>query len=93
MNTSEGSHRVSTQATEPPTFESQFRESQPEVAIAAPTEGSSAATVAITEDDEDSSEDCNKGLDECFGDNFDDIDWARLPLYGKPVATQKQRKS
>jgi hypothetical protein len=84
---------AASQATEPPTFESQFRESQPEAAIVAPAEGSSAATVAITEEDEDSSEDCNKGLDERFADNFDGIDWARLPLYCKPVATQKQRKS
>ncbi|KAA8621072.1 Dimer-Tnp-hAT domain-containing protein [Pyrenophora tritici-repentis] len=84
---------TTSQATEPPTFESQLRESQPEAAIVAPTEGSSAATAVITEDDEDSNEDSDKRLDERFADNFDGIDWSRLPLYCKPVSTQKQRKS
>ena len=51
-----------------------MRESQLKAAIVAPTEGSSAATVAITEDDEDNNEDGNKGLDERFADSFDDID-------------------
>jgi len=77
------------QTTEPPTFESQLRESQPEAAVIAPTEGSSAATIAITEANEDGYED----LDKRFADNFEGIDWSRLPLYCKPVATQKQRKS
>lgn len=84
---------TTSQATEPPTFESQLRESQPEAAIVVPTEGSSVATGAITEDDEDGNEDSDKLLDERFADNFDGIDWSRLPLYCKPVATQKQRKS
>jgi hypothetical protein len=84
---------AASRATEPPTFESQLRESQLEAAIIAPTEGSSAAAVTIPEDDEDGNENGNKGLDERFADNFDDIDWSRLPLYCKPVATQKQRKS
>jgi hypothetical protein len=70
-----------------------LRESQLEAAIVAPTEGSSAATVAITEDDEDGNEDSKKGLDERFADNFNDMNYSRLPLYCKPVATQKQRKS
>ncbi|PZD22084.1 hypothetical protein A1F97_11385, partial [Pyrenophora tritici-repentis] len=48
---------VASQATEPPTFESQLRESQPKAAIVALTEGSSAATVAIIKDDEDGNED------------------------------------
>ena len=65
---------TTSQATEPPTFESQLRESQPEAAIVAPTEGSSAATAAITEDNEDSNEDSDKRLDERFADNFDGID-------------------
>ena len=84
---------AASQATKPLTFESQLRESQPEAAIVALTEGSSAATVATTEDDEDGNEDRDKGPDERFADNFDGIDWSRLPLYCKPVATQKQRKS
>ena len=84
---------AASQATEPPTFESQLRESQLKAAIVALTEGSSAATVATTEDDEDGNEDGTKGLDKRFADNFNDIDWSRLPLYCKPVATQKQRKS
>jgi hypothetical protein len=65
---------AASQATKPPTFKSQFRESQPKAAIVAPAEGSSAATVAITEEDEDSSEDCNKGLNKRFADNFNSID-------------------
>ncbi|PZC88702.1 hypothetical protein A1F95_10779 [Pyrenophora tritici-repentis] len=65
---------VASQATEPPTFESQLRESQPKAAIVALTEGSSAATVAIIEDDEDGNEDRDKGLDDRFADNFDGID-------------------
>jgi hypothetical protein len=55
--------------------------------------GSSAATAAITEDDEDGNEDNDKRLDKRFADNFDGIDWSRLPLYCKHVATQKQHKS
>ncbi|KAF1958217.1 hypothetical protein CC80DRAFT_546455 [Byssothecium circinans] len=65
---------AASQATKPPTFESQLRESQLEAAIVAPTEGSSAATVATTKDDEDGNKDSNTGLDERFADNFDDID-------------------
>jgi hypothetical protein len=48
-----------------------LRESQPEAAIVALTEDSSAATVAITEDDEDGNKDRDKGLSERFADNFD----------------------
>jgi hypothetical protein len=70
-----------------------LRESQPEAAIVAPTEGSSAATATITEDDEDGNKDNDKRLNKRFADNFDGIDWSRLLLYCKPVATQKQRKS
>ncbi|KAI2476913.1 hypothetical protein Ptr902_02755 [Pyrenophora tritici-repentis] len=65
---------VASQATEPPTFESQLRESQPKAAIVALTEGSSAATVAIIKDDEDGNEDRDKGLDDRFADNFNGID-------------------
>jgi hypothetical protein len=68
-----------------------LRESQIEAAIVAPTEGSKAATVAIPEDDHQSSDEDT--FDERFADNFEGIDWARLPQYMKPLATQKQRKS
>jgi hypothetical protein len=64
-----------------------LRESQLEAAIVVLTKGSSAATVAITEDDEDGNKDSNKGLNKRFADNFNNIDWSRLPLYCKPVAT------
>src|SRR5947209_3252603 len=57
----------------PPTFESQLRESQPEAAIVEPTEGSKAATVAITEDGDNSSDE--DLFDARFTDNFDGIDW------------------
>jgi hypothetical protein len=62
------------------TFESQLRESQPENAIAAPTEDGSEVAAASenpdnTEDDTDSG-----GFDDSALDTFDGIDWARLPL-------------
>jgi hypothetical protein len=84
---------AASQVTAPPTFELQLRRSQPEVTIVALTEGSSAATAAITKEDKDGNESGKKRIDERFADNSDGIDWSYVPLYCKPVATQKQRKS
>ena len=68
-------------------FEVELRESQPEVSIQAPATASSAVTVASAETDN------TEGFDERFADNFDGIDWSRLPAFIKPTRTLKQRKS
>lgn len=56
--------------------------------IAAP-EGSKAATIAVADDEKAEDE----HFDQRFVDNFDGIDWARLPHFQKPARTLKQRKS
>jgi hypothetical protein len=66
-------------------FESQLRESQAEDVIVAPAKGSEAATAA-------------KGAtDECFDthleDDFEGIDWTRLPQYMKPLASVRTKRS
>jgi hypothetical protein len=75
---------------EPSTFESQLRKTLDKAAIVAPLEGSKAATVAMAEGKQSSDEDAEEDR---FADDFDGIDWARLPLLMKPPATQRQRKS
>jgi hypothetical protein len=64
-----------------------LRESQPEEAISAPNTVSEVATVATAEESDTS------GFEEDMIDNFDGIEWDRLPKYMKPLTTQKQRKS
>ncbi|KAG9377794.1 Dimer-Tnp-hAT domain containing protein [Pyrenophora tritici-repentis] len=71
-----------------PTFELQFLESQAEAEIVAPTEGSRAGTVATTEAGEGGQDETNSALVE----NFDGIDWARLPDFIKPLARSKRPK-
>lgn len=82
-----------TEATAPSTFKSRLRDTQadPQAADAhvAPTEGSKAATVATAEDNNTVEE----GFDAPFEDDFEGIDFLRLPKYMKPLATQKQKKS
>jgi hypothetical protein len=78
---------VKLKSQEPPTFESQLRESQPEEAISAPNTVSEVATVATAEESDTS------GFEEDIIDNFDGIKWGRLPKYIKLLTTQKQRKS
>jgi hypothetical protein len=73
-----------------PTFESQLRDSQAEAAITPPTEGSGAATIATIEAGDEADRDLFDGR---FADNFNGIDWTRLPGFMKPLATQKQKKS
>ena len=68
-------------------FEVEIRESQSEVTIQAPSTASGAATVASAETDD------NEGYIERFADNFDGIDWSRLPAFTVPTRTLKQRKS
>ncbi|KAI1670732.1 hypothetical protein L13192_06248 [Pyrenophora tritici-repentis] len=77
---------AATQAEAAETFEAEIRESQ---AIVAPTEGSKAATVASAEDNDASDE----GFDERFVDDFEGIDWSRLPRFQKPLRALKQKKS
>jgi hypothetical protein len=74
------------QDDEMPIFESQLRESQPEAAIVAPIEDSEVATV-------DTIEAAYEIFDQYMADNFDGIDWARLPRFMKPESTLKGRKS
>ena len=49
----------------------------PEEAIILPIEGSKAATIASTDDND---RDGDSPFDERFQDNFDDIDWNRLTI-------------
>ncbi|KAA8615111.1 Retrotran-gag-2 domain-containing protein [Pyrenophora tritici-repentis] len=65
------------------TFESQFFESQTEEEGAA--EGSQAGTAATTEASVDTEPD--------NGDNFDGINWDRLPRFMKPLTTGRRVKS
>ncbi|KAF2830926.1 hypothetical protein CC86DRAFT_464121 [Ophiobolus disseminans] len=73
--------------TVPLTFESQLRESQPQDTIVA-TKGSKPATVATAKDN-----DALEDFDAAFANDFNVIDWLRLPRHMKPLATQKQKKS
>jgi hypothetical protein len=63
-------------------------ESQPEVEVSAPTEGSQAGTAATTVASGDA-----EGDDDRDGDNFEDIDWERLRGFMKPLTTQRHVKS
>jgi hypothetical protein len=67
-------------------FEAQLRESQIEEYINPPTEGSEEATIATSESN-------NTALDEELEDNFNGIDWDRLPRFMKPIASQRHKKS
>lgn len=79
------------QATEQHSFENQLLlYAVPEETIIPPIEGSKAATIASTNDD---SRDVNSPFDERFQDNFDGIDWNRLPRFCKPLRTQTRQKS
>jgi hypothetical protein len=71
-------------------FESQLRESQPEDAIEAPADDSSEAAAATTGDDDTS--DASR-FNSDLEDDFNSINWQRLPLYCKLVASQIARKS
>jgi hypothetical protein len=63
-----------------------LRESQAEDVIVAPAEGSEEATIATNEA-------ANKSFDAHLEDNFNGIDWARLPRYTKPLASQRSKRS
>ncbi|KAG9384373.1 Dimer-Tnp-hAT domain containing protein [Pyrenophora tritici-repentis] len=78
------------QATEDAPFESQLRDAIPEATIQPPAEGSRAATEATSEAIEGGDD---TGFDDEFTDNFDGIDWKRLPRFTKPLRTLKRNKS
>ncbi|KAI1522038.1 hypothetical protein PtrSN001A_011921, partial [Pyrenophora tritici-repentis] len=71
-------------------FEMQLRDSIPEDAIVAPVEASEVAAAASEAVDEGEPE---PDFDPRMADNFDGINWSRLPRYMKPLRTQKQKKS
>jgi hypothetical protein len=58
--------------------------------VAAPVEGSNAATEANTDDDNSADK---GGFDVCFADNLEGIDRSRLPGFITPLRTQKYKKS
>ncbi|KAF7446639.1 hypothetical protein A1F99_099300 [Pyrenophora tritici-repentis] len=72
-----------------PQTSARSKQSQAEAEIVAPTEGSRAGTVATTEAGEGGQDETNSALVE----NFDGIDWARLPDFIKPLARSKRPKS
>ncbi|KAI1519526.1 Dimer-Tnp-hAT domain containing protein [Pyrenophora tritici-repentis] len=81
---------AASQATEDAPFESQLRDAIPEATIQPPAEGSRAATEATSEAIEGGDD---TGFDDEFTDNFDGIDWKRLPRFTKPLRTLKRNKS
>ncbi|KAG9377839.1 Dimer-Tnp-hAT domain containing protein [Pyrenophora tritici-repentis] len=77
---------AASQATEDAPFESQLRDAIPEATIQPPAEGSRAATEATSEAIEGGDD---TGFDDEFTDNFDGIDWKRLPRFTKPLQVTK----
>ena len=67
-----------------------MRDFIPEDAIVAPVEASEVVTAAFEAVDEGELE---PDFDPHMADNFDGINWSRLPRYMKPPRTQKQKKS
>jgi hypothetical protein len=78
------------EASQAPNFESRLRESQAEDTIVAPAEGSDKATIALSKAIDEAA---NENFDAHLEDNFDGIDWARLPQYTKPLASQRSKRS
>ena len=76
-------------ASQATTFESQLRDSRPEAEIVAPAEGSEEATVASSSVADEAAE----RLDQNFEDNYDGIDWLRLPRFTKPLTTSRRKPS
>jgi hypothetical protein len=62
----------------------------PEDAIVAPVEASEVATAASEAADEEVQ---MSEFDLCMVDNYDGIDWSRLPRFIKPVRAPKIKKS
>jgi hypothetical protein len=87
--------RALVEASQASTFESQLRESRPEDAIVAPTEGSERVTAASSAaaPDNETLQEAQEALDASLMDDFERIDWGRLRQYMKPLSSQKSRKS
>lgn len=81
---------AASQATEDTPFESQLLQAIPENEIQPPAEGSKAATEATSEAAESGE---GGEMDDDLADDFNGIDWARLPRYTKPLRTLKRKKS
>jgi hypothetical protein len=71
------------------TFESPLRNPCPEAEIVAPTEGSEEATVASS----NVADKAVERLDQNFEDNYNSIDWLRLPRFMKPLTTLRRKPS
>jgi hypothetical protein len=81
------------QASYVSTFESQLRDSRPEAEIVAPFEGSEEATVASSNTVDEASPQMDEALDRDFEDNYEGIDWDRLPRFIKPLTTLRRTPS
>lgn len=77
------------EASQATTFESQLRDSRPEAEIVAPADGSEEATIASSNVADEAAE----RLDQNFEDNYDSIDWLRLPRFTKPLTTSRRKPS
>jgi hypothetical protein len=71
------------------TFTSPLRNSCPEAEVVAPAKGSEEATVALFNVADKAAE----RLDQNFEDNYDSIDWLRLPRFTKPLTTSRHKPS
>ena len=74
----------------PATFESQFRDSWAGANLTAPTEGSEQATVASSDVADEA---VAEAINAEYEDNYDGIDWARLPRFMKPLTTSRRKPS
>lgn len=83
-------HKALIEASQALNFESRSRELQAEDAIVAPAKCSDEATIASSKATDEAA---NKSFDAQLEDNFDGIDWARLPQYTKPLASQRSKRS
>jgi hypothetical protein len=83
-------------ASQAPTFEVRVRKSRAEDSIVAPPEGSEHATAAAseapeaaTETDEAKNVEELEAFDAYLMDNYDGLDFKRIPKYQLPVKTHK----
>jgi hypothetical protein len=72
------------------TFESQLRDGCSEAEIVAPTKGSEEATVASSDLTDKAAV---EGFDQEYEDDYDGIDWLRLPRFTKPLTTSRRKPS
>ncbi|CAN9419193.1 unnamed protein product [Alternaria alternata] len=89
LESGNGSDHPYTLRSKGTTFESQLRDSRPEAEIVAPAEGSEEATIASSNVADEAAE----RIDQTFEDNYDGIDWLRLPRLTKPLTTSRRKPS